>query len=456
MKRIIIIGYYENDHDITYIKCLLESYSFDVYIYPLYEYIYDQKKRQKRYWDKFKDRLKEVNPEIFLWFFYGVPTKEFLEVREDYRDRLFTLYNRDDPFLSLESNREKSDYFDIILTVNPLEKGENTYYLPPGINPQLIGHEVVNEYQNDISIFYSTVTDGMANKELTDLKSGIISLCSRRGYSVKLYGPKILKSVNADIYGGMLTSQEKNWVYNRTKINIVLSNEEVPIDAINVVASGNFLMINKRCDMEKVVSNKCFVYLNNVTQIKNFMDNYYTVDSYKKRCMLTREKLGWDVWVERFLIILSKRVFSYKVYREINDLDFEDEEMLRSHWMNYGLKKRLIFFDYEVPDNFNHVMYADVVKKPGKNIKFLYYHWYKFSKDKRFLTKNAIENDKILIEPRINVTTEQMIGLNNQLNKIAIHNRTEKGLDKMIDMLRVNENIEIDEAIGRYVQLCMS
>lgn len=454
MIRIIIVGYYENDHDTTYIKCLLESFYFDVYVIPLYEYIFDHHKKKVDYKNHMMEILQKIQPDIFLWFFFEID-KEFIEkTKNEFPSSLFVLYNRDDPYYNIPTNLSKKQLYDIILTTDYQTKEPDTYFLYPGVNPQIKTMSSTLEYDTDVSIFYSNCSDVLMNDEINAFKNSIIEHCKQNQYSVHLYGPNILKPMHSSIYKGSPRYAEKTHIYNKSRINIVITNKQIPMDAVNIVCSGNFLMINSQCELENVIPNKCYIYLKNTMQITNILQNYNVTDSYKKQCQIVKDKLRWETWVEKFVVILSDKLFSPVTYRELYDLEMDDHKALKSYWLNYGIKKHHVFFDFQIPANFNNVLYADIIKKPTKSKKYLYYHWYIFSKDKRFLTKNTAYANDLKTETIMNTTTEQTIRINSQLSKIASSHSTSKGLNKLMDMLKLNPNIEINDAIAQYVKVC--
>ena len=117
MRKVLIVSFYDlKAHFLHISNIMVDKFKFDVEHYPLYMYCYDKNSKIKDYQDNFSEYIKEIKPDIILWFFTDVPVKIFRRIRKENKNTFFVIFNFDDPLNLSKSMIDKCSYFDMICT----------------------------------------------------------------------------------------------------------------------------------------------------------------------------------------------------------------------------------------------------------------------------------------------------------------------------------------------------
>lgn len=127
MKNIVIISFYELKDYLLDVKEKFEQHKFNVFNYPLYKYAYDKHDKIDYYDKHMNEYIKNNDVHIILWWFLDVPLDIFNCVKNNNSEKLFVMYNSDDPNNFNDELLEKSKIFDIIVT--PCNKNIDSYKL---------------------------------------------------------------------------------------------------------------------------------------------------------------------------------------------------------------------------------------------------------------------------------------------------------------------------------------
>lgn len=483
MKKIIIISFYELKDYLLYIKETLQQYNFSVIHYPLFRHAYDSHDKLENYKEHMNDFIKSNNVDIILWWFIDVPIDVFKFIKQNNKDKLFIMYNSDDPVNVNKELFDKAKIFDIVIT--PCKNTMHLYKLysnvpcvlfgPMGYDKTLflpisdtnIVQPEYDEFSCDISIItYNLLCDKTCypnqvvyKKELIE---NVIKLCEENGYKLKLYGTPIIRELYPKYYNGEIPYYKLNFLFNFSKINIVSSpckdtSLHVGEYTMCILGSGGLLMHDKTKDINKLLFDNvnCILYdSDDYTKLINNILNDY--DKYKHIRQCASESFvnySWDGWVINIVREIGKILFDKDIYNLLYEKDLVngvDDNNLLDYWMDQGIKDKQICFDFNVPNNFNADEY---IKKTNikNNVKFAYWHWYQNSKNMIYFQKKQL-SDINFVPEKYNIVMEDYFNIGGILNKVVNYNTKNMGLLKLNDYCNCVPNIKINEIIDKYVE----
>lgn len=480
MKKILIISFYELKDYLLYIKEKFEEYNFSVINYPLFRYAYDSNDKIDNYKDDMNEYIINNNPDIILWWFIDVPIDVFKYIKQNNKNKIFIMYNSDDPINLNKELFDKAKIFDIIIT--PCKESIYLYKLysdvqtvifgPMGFDPSLckpINNENINEFDKkqytcDISIItYNLYQDKHYYNSQTvykmDLINNIIDLVEKNNYELKLFGTPLLKELYPKYYFGEIPYFKLNLLFNYSKINLISSpfcdkslyiNEYV----MPILGSGGLVMHDSTKDIKKILNeNNCILYneINYLDHIKNTLSNYDNLIEVKNNGNLISMNYTWDKWVENIIKEIGKKLFNKNVYKELYNLNIDDNELLH-YWIEYGIKEKQICYDFMVPENFNSEEY---IKKFNldSNQKKSYLHWFINSKDTGFMKKNNKNKNAFDIDNSIGIIPDEFFTICHILNKIRNYKTRNDSLLELYQYSKKIPNIKINEILDKYFDI---
>jgi hypothetical protein len=477
MKKILIVSFYELKDYLLYIKELFEKYNFIIKYYPLFQYAYDMNDKLDDYKEHMNEFIHRENPDIILWWFIDVPVDVFKYIKQNNKNKLFIMYNSDDPLNLTKELFDKAKIFDIIIT--PCNETIELYKLysnvktvifgPMGFDPSLFNNKNnnpnKNEFDCDISILtYNLFLDKTyyPSQEVykKDLIDSIVEISNDTGYKFNLYGTPILKEIYPLNYRGEVPYFKLNFLFNSSKINIITSPSKDTSLYINeyvmpIISSGGLLMHDETKDIEKVLicGTNCVLFNkdNYLEKIVDILSNYDEYHSIKNNGIILSEQFSWDAWVENLVKEIGKLLFDKKIYAELYDLDVNDDLLI--YWLENGIKNYQICYDFNIPDEFNAEDYiANCNIK--KNNKYAYLHWYINSKDNIYMkkTRKLNNNDGVNIDVNVcGIIMEDYYKISSIFNQINKYNTRDNGLIELDNYCKTVPYIKINEILNRYV-----
>lgn len=478
MKKILIVSFYDLKDYLMYIKELFEEYNFTVINYPLFRYAYDANDKIENYKEHMNDYIKTTNPDIILWWFIDVPVDVFKYIKQQNNDKMFILYNSDDPINLNKELFDKAKIFDIVMT--PCKDTMYLYKLysnvqcvlfnPMGYDPNLfkpietivLPENEYKEYKCDISmIIYNMFSDINYYDQVIQNKifiENIIKLSDEKNYKLKLYGTPLLKELYPNNYHGEVPYYKLNLLFNSSKINIITSpfkNKELHITdyVIPIMSCNGLLMHDKTKNIDKILidGHNCVLFdeTNYIDKINNVLNNYNKYDQIKLNAQKTAENYSWNKWVENIMINIGTKLFNKEIYAELYDLNTNDN--LLNYWLEYGINKKQICYDFYVPDIFNHDAYSTKYNLK-KNKRIAYLHWFSNSRDEIYLNKN--NSSTIDFNPEeYNIIMEDYFNIFSLFNKIVKYDTREQSLENLSDYCNQVPNIKINDILNRYIEM---
>lgn len=479
MKKIVIISFYELKDYLLYIKELFESFHFNVINYPLYRYAYDANDKIDNYKEHMDDFIQSQNPDIILWWFIDVPIDVFKYIKQNNKNKLFIMYNSDDPLNLTKELFDKAKIFDIV--ISPCKETMYLYKLYSNVNIVLfgpMGHDpslfnknngVSNtEFDCDISMLsYNLYLDKSYYQNQVvykkDLIDNIVDLSQKKGYVFKLFGTPILKELYPLNYCGEIPYYKLNFLFSSSKINIVSSpfkdkslyvNEYV----IPILGCSSLLMHDKTKDIEKLLEDNvnCVLYddTDYIDKIDDILGNYDKYTQIKEMSAHIATHYSWDIWVENIVKEIGKMSFNKEFYSELYDLDSNLD--LLNYWLETGIKEKQLCFDFIVPESFNAEEYISA-NNLKNNDKIAYFHWYTGPKDNIYMkkTKNLSRgmNEGINMDvSNYNILMEDYYDISCILNKVIKYDTKEEGLLQLNDYCKTIPYTKINNILDKYIE----
>ena len=113
--KILMIVYYGLTEALLSASNSLIDLNCEIGSFPLFRYYLDKYDRVNNYLELLINKVKEFQPDIILWWYFGIPTEDLKNVYEHDKDIRHMLFNWDDPYnWNLSNLEEKSKYFDTV------------------------------------------------------------------------------------------------------------------------------------------------------------------------------------------------------------------------------------------------------------------------------------------------------------------------------------------------------
>lgn len=477
MKKIIIVGFHSLREQLSAIKEVLDGYYFEVYFYPLFKFAYDATQKIDNYKENMNQFIKKINADIILWWFLDVPFEVFDYVKVNNPSVYFILFNSDDPLNVNNELLKKCKIFDLVMvpSLGCIEQYkvqcENVIHNSHPIwskmfyrvgSTDMIPDNLIKQYKCDISILCTSLRE---SKELNRKKiiQDIVEY-SKKSYRVfKIFGPGFLKESYPDNYGGIVEYDNLNLLFNLSKINISLHtdcNKSLCLTHtdLGIISSGGLLFIDQVKDLETVLKHNehCIIIDKEgyIKQIDSILSTYEQYTRIKEKVLYVAKNFTTDNFVKKMFIGMSSKLFSAEIYSEFYDLKLNKKE-LYEHWINEGIDRRYMFYNFKVPDNFNSKAYVEVFSNiKNKSAAYIYYHWYKCGRDSKYtIDTKAFKNPML----STSIPMENYCDLHHIFETIADYNtdKVSKGLRKLSVYAMQNPTGSVNKALNQFLYLNM-
>jgi len=273
-----------------------------------------------------KEDLIRDNPDYVLWWRGETLGDIDLKNIKKTINKPFILYSWDDPF-QWEVHRElpaKCRFLDYAFTccrssVEFYKKFGcfNSFYCPPGFDPEIHYPEEDENYKCDISFVCTNLYHGNSLTKMPHVsRKNLLDIITKEfnGLDIRLYGFENFKEIYPEIYKGWIPFNESRKVFYNSKINLnshirpdghMYINERVS----QILGSGGLLLVDNVEGIENVldINSECFVY--DKKDVKTVIDKIKEIllneerakevsnNGYKKAiCNFT-----WDNWARNVM-----------------------------------------------------------------------------------------------------------------------------------------------------------
>lgn len=332
--KVLFTSYYGLKESLLCAATSLIRSGVSVSDFPLFKYHQDENDRREDYITLFVNFIKDDKPDIILWWYIGLPTKDMLKVKNNIDPKIkHIFFNWDEPLNWISCDIEnKASILDIAFVccaekLNDYIKFgcKEAYLLYPGFNPTI--HNIIidedpedeKKYSCDISIICTNLYEDkilfpnqwVNRKELIDT---VYENQDKFGYKFHVYGSSSFSTLYPKSYKGFINYEDTNKVFNYSKINLcthVQCDKHLYLNerTFMILGSGGLLFIDNVAGLNEIldVNNECIVlnkdkdsYVEQIVNVLQTYDKFYYMrhKGYNKSKMYT-----WDMWAS---FILSK------------------------------------------------------------------------------------------------------------------------------------------------------
>jgi hypothetical protein len=413
MKKILIICFYELKDFFNNIRDEFEHYHYDVYHFPLFRYAYDSHDKMVDYKEFMSTFIKNLNPDIILWWFIDVSSNVIKYVKQNNPQCYYIMYNADDPLNISHELYEKAKYFDLVsvpckenlLKYKIISNVKSVLFLPMGYDSSLLNKTTEYEkeiFQCDISMVINNLyldKRYYPNQYIYhfDLITSIVEHAKLKKYKFHLYGHPILNSYFPDNYKGELSYHKEPILFNQSKINITLHpfcNKSMSINefVLKILGNGGLLMVDPIRDLNKFLPDNSCIYLKQneyCDQIDEILTNYDNYKSYKINGQQFAKNYDWKNWVTKIHIEYSRQKFDPLFYQKVYNIDeLNTYNELFEYWLSTGIKNKEICYNISVPSVFKYEDYSKNNNLINKDKTYIYLHWRIHSKDDIYMKQS--------------------------------------------------------------------
>jgi hypothetical protein len=322
-----IISYFGSREPISIAEVSLHKYFNNVYNFPMMQY-YGEKNDCVKLCCNF---IKENKIDILLWWYIGIPTKIFKEIK-DKTNVKYIYFNWDEPFNWNDTDMvNKACYFDAVYVCcketlyRYTDAGcNNVNYLLPAYDPNtsyLITdyiEEDIHRYECDISFCCTNLYEkkDIYPDQYINRKELIDTIYNNQDkFKFKIYGPEFLKKLYPKSYVGFMQYNEINKVFNYSKINLcthIICDKDGYVNerTILIASSGGLLLVDKVKGIENVLNKNDFIILNKdnyINQIVEILENYDSyIDKRERIAKYCQDKYTYDIWAKFIFDNLNK------------------------------------------------------------------------------------------------------------------------------------------------------
>jgi hypothetical protein len=355
------------------------------------------------------------------------------------------MFNSDDPMNFNSELIEKAKIFDMVVTsceanlhkYKIMAGVKKVLFLPHSFDPMYF-HPLTEEEKDDEDlldfdcdvsmILYTLYDDPFFKNQYVKRKQLLDDLIQNTDLKIKLYGPSFLKEVYPDNYVDEAWYLEQNKLFNMSKLNLVtrptnLKKNFITDTDLKIMGSGGLLLIDNFKGMSTIFKKdeNCIVINkeNYIDQIKDIVKNYKDYQNIRSAAAKDSLQYTWNNWVKNIHIGYVQSKFNPRIYKQLYDLEIDDDK-LWDYWLDEGMQKNHIPYNFKIPNNFNHDDYAELNVPEEKNIKKLYLHWYEHSKDISYFkkTKGKGASGDITDTEKTNTCSEEVFRCFDILSKI--------------------------------------
>lgn len=483
MKKILLVSYYGFNDSLKYAKDSLEKLGYILENYPLFKYAYDTHDKLENYPEHFCEQISEINPDIILWWFIGIPEQNIAHVRNKFPNIYAIMFSWDDPYIWSEKSSqisEKAKYFDLVVScceetvpeyINHGSK--KAIFCPPGYDPSInYPISISNEdYICDISICCTNLykSDETYPDQYVNRKHLIDKLISVEKFNIHIYGPECLKILYPKQYKGFIKYSDLNEIYNKSKINLCThvchsKSKYLNERTILILGSGSLLMVDPVKNLQELINPDECVYFDKdkiVEQIEEILNNYERYNVVKSKGYEKSKEYTWDKWAQKIHNVYCDVMFNDKFYKEIYSLNDID---CRHHWETVGKNINFIPFSFKVPENFNYTDYSKDMNIQS-NKEYLYWHYklgYKLMnveiiKKKEYVLQipdkvSSINNINRLIND-CHIDPHSWFKINDCFSSISSQVEVEENLKKLEEIVKQNPYSNVNELLSLHFRI---
>lgn len=318
--KILVVCYYEIKENIKGMVEGLEEHGCEIISYPLYRYKYDPNDKREDYLKHFIKFITSEHPDVLLWWYIGLSISELREFTNSVKVPSI-LFCHNDP-LELDEFKGVSSFFDGVITPNKssVELYESiTLFCMMGVDPRTFYPlKEDKNYLCDVSFYCETA----------EYANMIHNLSKAYDIHFNLYGPDFLKNKYPDCYIGNPSYQELNYIFNKSKVNIVILKENLDYlseTVLQILASGGLLLTTPSIFL---TNNKDCLFLDEehyITQVRYILENYDDLSIIKQHGMQKSQIYTWYKWAEAILQFFDKLGIKCSSSLSL-------ENMLGTHW----------------------------------------------------------------------------------------------------------------------------
>lgn len=307
--KLLLFVYYSIRESILGASQALKKHNWEIVGYPLLE--------DNTYESINKAILKE-DPKVLLFWCFKISPEVLRRLKESHRNRVFSLFNWDDPYCWSDKGRqmeENAKYMDLVYSTCQescswyKEKGvKEALFLLPGFDPQTHRPIVDPKYKCDISFCLTNLYENpeVFPDQLISRKDLIEKLIKEKDISFRLYGPEFLGQLYPNHYHGFVIYDNLSLVYHNSKINIcthgICKYKYANERSILVTGAKGLLYVDPVHKFETIFNkDEClFIDLQDpITQIRSILKNYHRYEElinngYQKAL----QDYTWDKWAE--------------------------------------------------------------------------------------------------------------------------------------------------------------
>ena len=510
MKKILIVSFYELKEHFQFISETLKNYMYDIHNYPLFCYAYDESSKIPNYFDHFDEFIKNLNPDIILWWFLDIPNEYIKQIIFNNPQIFYIMYNND--IKDINFVIEKSIYFNLVIATNDIDKNNYIEY---------------NKKHNESNInfkcdIYNSFLDDLyfCKIDLDIIYDVCIILCCEYKNN-KQHINSLIYYLNTNnkkyiIFDLFFVNNEKNYnelnkIFNLSKIifcdifdhdcissDISSSTKKLFSDIdmsnlckktiYNILLSGNLLMtfeMDKNLTfIDDIIKNNDYICVDKNNMIKNIEDilndynNNDIIIKIKKNGKNKMQYLLWNDFGDFLHLKISEHFFDNNFYKLLYGLNYDVDPW--NHWLE---NKKNICYDFDININFDYLKFAYdndqnfIEKIPIENIcnesqctknkdilfkqnvieiKKLYIKWIQEGKSNLYVKKSVKKslNDFICDMENINLTMEQWFELNVIFDEIRNGETISSGLEKLNIFQKNNDSVDMNKMLNIYVKLC--
>lgn len=478
MLKLVFIIYYEPKDYLLYIKEQFEKHHVTVLTYPLFRYAYDANDKIANYAENLHEFITANNPDMILWWFIDVPIDVFKYVTGKHPKRYFIIYNSDDPVNLNKNLFDICKLFDLVVTscrgsvykYHLFSRNKNVIFQPMGFDPTLftpldIAKQFPVEYaayQCDISLYCNNL---FVDRErypfqyiyTIDLLRSICSWCTANNAVFKIYGAYGVKEFFPDNYVGNIEYHNLNFLYNASKINLVLHGDctnslVLNSNLMSVMAAGGVALTDPVRDLAEIIPTDSCVVINKtdyLQRIANILKNPEQRDV--KKAVDAAGKYSWDAWVRAVMIRYGADNFDAALYADLYGYSPQDD--LLQFWCETGCDRGEICYPFQVPDNFNITEYAAKYDIGDKSREYIYHHWFTHSKNEIFLTGHTKTNQ--VDYPKMGVNVDQYHKLCTIFAKIMKSSDKAKYMQELGVATGAMPTVDINAVLTQYLNAFM-
>ena len=336
MKLLLII-WYNIEKNVLCAWRALKNIGFDLDFYPLYKYYNDIHDSRDDYVDHFITYINESNPDIILWWYFGIPTEDMEKVIKHSTNTKNFMFNWDEPHnWSSWDIKNKAKFWDAVFVTCAQKlddyeiNGSGKAFLQfPGYDPTIHypilddKDEDIDRYECDISFVCTNLYEDnqkypgqyINRKELVDT---IYENQEKYGYKFNIYGSTKFADIYPKSYKGYLDYEDHLQLFNYSKINICTHVQCDTYKYLNertimILGCGGLLVIDKVDGIEELIdpNKECIIldktnYMDQILDILRNYDKYYIYrfNAYQKSKLYT-----WDEWAKNIYYYGVKLIF---------------------------------------------------------------------------------------------------------------------------------------------------